>query len=71
MYSFSVQGKHLRSPTIASRLGPKEPRAKIFTVRIDDVKLVGIMFCRTESTYINIINNNLSLNKKKNMTALP
>ena len=56
MYSFSVQGKHLRSPTIAFRLGPIELTVRIFIERIDDVKLVGNMFCRTESTYINKIN---------------
>ena len=71
MYSFFVQGKHLRNPTIAFRLGPIELTARIFTERIDDIKLVGNMFCGTESTYINKINNNLNLKKEKKKTDLP
>jgi hypothetical protein len=47
MYSFSVQGKHLRNLTTSSRLGPTECSAKIFTVRRGQVKLVGIIFWMT------------------------
>jgi hypothetical protein len=47
MYSFSMQGKHLRYPTDAFRLGPIEFSAKIFTVRRDVFKLVRIVFGRT------------------------
>ena len=49
MYSFSVQGKHLRNRTTVSRLGPIEFSAKTFTERRDEVKLVGIiLWSRTE-----------------------
>jgi hypothetical protein len=48
MYSFSVQGKHLRNLTISSRSGPTNCSAKIFTVRGGRVKLVGIIFWMTD-----------------------
>ena len=49
MYSFSVQGKHLRNQTTISRLGPIEFSAKTFTEHRDEVKLVGIiLWSRTE-----------------------
>ena len=44
MSSFSVHEKHVRNPTTWSRLGLIDFIAKIFTVRIDWVKLVGIIF---------------------------
>ena len=47
MSSFSVHGKHVRNPTPWSRLGPIDFIAKIFTMRIDWVKLVGIIFWKT------------------------
>ena len=47
MYSFSVQGKHLRNLTTSSRSGPTDCSAKIFTVRRGRVKLVGIIFWMT------------------------
>ena len=47
MYSFSMQGKHLRNLTTSSRSGPTDCSAKIFTVRRGRVKLVGIIFWMT------------------------
>ena len=47
MSSFSVHGKHVRNTTTWSRLGPIDFSAKIFTVRMDWVKLVGIIFWKT------------------------
>ena len=47
MSSFSMHGKHVRNPTTWSRLGPIDFIAKIFTMRIDWVKLVGIIFWKT------------------------
>ena len=44
MYSFSVQGKHLRNLTTSSRSGLTDYSAKIFTMRRGRVKLVGIIF---------------------------
>ena len=47
MSSFSVHGKHVRNPKTWSRLGPIDFSAKIFTVCMDWVKLVGIIFWKT------------------------
>ena len=47
MSSFSVHGKHARNPTTWSRLGLIDFSAKIFTVHMDWVKLVGIIFWKT------------------------
>ena len=44
MYSFSVQGKHLRNITMSYRSGPIDCSTKIFTMRRGRVKLVGIIF---------------------------
>lgn len=42
-----MHGKHVRNPTTWSRLGLIDFIAKIFTLRIDWVKLVGIIFLKT------------------------
>ena len=47
MSSLSVHGKHVRNPTTWSRLGSIDFSAKIFTVRMDWVKLVWIIFWKT------------------------
>ena len=47
MYSFSMQGKHLRNLTTSSRSGPTDCSANIFTLRRGQVKLVGIIFWMT------------------------
>ena len=47
MYSFSVQGKHLRKLTTSSSSGPTDCSAKIFTVCRGRLKLVGIIFWMT------------------------
>ena len=39
-----MHGKHVRNPTTCSRLGPIDFSGKIFTVRMDWVKLVGTIF---------------------------
>ena len=47
MYSFSVQGKHLRNITTSSRSGLIHCTAEIFTMHRDRVKLMGIIFWMT------------------------
>ena len=47
MSSFSIHEKHVRNPATWSRLGPIDFSTKIFTVCMDWVKLVGIIFWKT------------------------
>ena len=42
-----MHGKHVRNPTTSFRFGPIDFIAKIVTVNIDWVKLVGIIFWKT------------------------